>query len=336
MQAIAVERGLTPAQLEDRIVPDLDLDERGSRVLDFGPRQFRVAVGADLKPMVRDAEGKLRPDLPRPGVKDDSVKATAAVAEWKLLKKQLREVLKVQAARLGQAMVSGRRWPVADFESLVVRHPVMGILARLLLWGGWDKEGKLVRTFRVTEDRTYADVHDRECGLGGVAGVSIVHPLHLSEEERSAWGQVLGDYEVIPPFPQLGRGVHTLEPGEREATLLTRFSGPRIPARTMVGILDRLGWVRGGSAGGGLTNEHYKIYSEAGVAAVLRYTPGVPPGYLEGWEDQEVRDCFFVSLAGADSAAWFNPGRALPLGSVDPLLMSEVLGALTVLASKGG
>src|SRR5262249_26446208 len=45
MEAIAAARGLTRAELEDRIVPDLDLDERGSRVFDFGPRRFTVALG---------------------------------------------------------------------------------------------------------------------------------------------------------------------------------------------------------------------------------------------------------------------------------------------------
>ena len=40
-------------QLEDRIVPDLDLDEHGGRTFDFGPRQFRVVLGPDLKPLDR-------------------------------------------------------------------------------------------------------------------------------------------------------------------------------------------------------------------------------------------------------------------------------------------
>ena len=40
----------------------------------------------------------MKDDLPKPGAKDDADKATAAVADWKWLKKQLREVVKVQAA----------------------------------------------------------------------------------------------------------------------------------------------------------------------------------------------------------------------------------------------
>ncbi len=57
MEAIAQDRGLTRDQLADRIVPDLGLDERGSRVLDYGPRQFRLVFGPNLKPRLRDEQG---------------------------------------------------------------------------------------------------------------------------------------------------------------------------------------------------------------------------------------------------------------------------------------
>ena len=77
-----------------------------------------------MKPMVRDEAGKLKDDLPKPGAKDDPALAGAAVDEWKRLKKQIREVVKVQAERLEQAMVTGRRWKPDDFESLLVRHPL--------------------------------------------------------------------------------------------------------------------------------------------------------------------------------------------------------------------
>src|SRR5206468_4848230 len=88
MEAIAKDRGLSRAELEDRIVPDCDLDDRGRRIFDFGPRQFRSALGPEMKPMVRDEAGKLRDDLPKPAAKDDPARAAAGVEEWKPLTKQ--------------------------------------------------------------------------------------------------------------------------------------------------------------------------------------------------------------------------------------------------------
>ena len=333
MAAIAQDRGLSRAELEDRIVPDCDLDEQGTRVFDFGPRQFRFTLGPELKPMVRDAAGQLRDDLPKPAAKDDPAQATAAVVEWKRLKKQVREVAKVQAERLEQAMVTGRRWTPAEFESLLVRHPLMINLVRLVLWGGSDEAGKLVATFRVTEERDYADVHESAYRLDGIAKVGVVHPLHLTDEQRSAWGEIFADYELIPPFPQLGRRVHRLEPDELNAREILRNKGIKIPAVTLVGILERHGWSRGIPQDAGIFHEHSKPFEGANVTAVIEYG-GIPIGALTDWDDQEVERCFFVP--GLYSPQVYPEHKhAMPLGEVDPVVVSEVLGTLGVLSSKG-
>jgi hypothetical protein len=332
MEAIAADRNLTRAQLEDRIVPDCDLDERGSRVFDFGPRQFRFVLGTEMKPMVRDPDGKLKTDLPKPGAKDDLALATASVEAWKLLKKQVKEVAKLQAERLEQAMVTGRRWIPSDFETLLVRHPLMTNLVRLLLWGGYDESGRLLRTFRVTEERDYADVNESTASLEGLAKVGVVHPLHLSDAERSAWGEIFGDYEIIPPFAQLGRPVHRLEPEERKAKELVRNKGLRLPAITLVGLLDRHGWARGIPQDAGIFSEHSKAFEGANVTAVIQYD-GIPIGGMIDWDDQEVDTCFFVPGI-YQPKGYPDHKKALTLGQVDPVVISEVLATLGALAAK--
>jgi hypothetical protein len=293
MEEIAKERGLTRAELEDRIVPDCGLDERGSRVFDFGPRRFEFLLGGDMKPMVREPGGKPRPDMPKPGARDDAALAARAVAEWKLLKKQVAEVAKIQAMRLEQAMVTERRWSRDDFERLLVGHPLMRHLVRLLVWGAYDDAGALRATFRVTEDQTYADERDEAFDLGPYAAVAVAHPLALAAEQRSAWGELLGDYEIVPPFPQLGRPVHGLEGAERSANEIDRFKAIAIPPQSLVFTLEKLGWERGIPQDGGVFFEHSKPFYGANVTAVVEYD-GVPVGYMEGWDDQHVTRCFFV------------------------------------------
>ncbi len=333
MEAIARDRGLSRSELEDRIVPDCDLDESGGRDFDFGPRQFRFALGGDMKPMVRDEAGKLKDDLPKPGAKDDPALAGAAVDDWKRLKKQVREVAKVQAERLEQAMVTGRRWSPADFEALLVRHPLMINLVRLVLWGQYDETGKLVSTFRVTEERDFADVDESPYRPDGLAAVGLVHPMHLTDEQRSAWGEIFGDYEIIPPFPQLGRTVHRLEPGEENATEILRNKGIKVPESALVGILERHGWDRGLPGGRGFFHEHSKPFDGANATAVIQYD-GIPIGDMVDWEDQDVEKCFFVPGIYTPRS-YPEHKNALPLGAVDPVVISEVLGTLGALASKG-
>ena len=333
MEEIAKERKMTRAQLEDRIVPDCGLDENGTRTFDFGPRTFTFVLGAELKPMIKDADGKVRKDLPKPGAKDDAAKAEAAVAEWKLLKKQLREVGKIQVARLEQAMVTGRSWSIEEFESLLVRHPLMTNFARLVIWGGSNGKGKRVKTFRVTDERDYADAEDEETTLDGIETVRILHPLELTDAEKAGWGEVFGDYELIPPFPQLGRDTYGLEKGEAGKKELVRFAAVTVPALALVGTLDRLGWLRGSPEDAGVFYSHSKPFYAAEVTAIVTY-PGVPIGYMDGWEDQKIEAVYFLSGI-VEGDALFDRRAKIKLSDVEPIVLSEVLRDLTQVAAKG-
>ncbi|MCI0702460.1 MAG: WGR and DUF4132 domain-containing protein [Planctomycetia bacterium] len=333
MEAIAKEKGLTRAQLEDRVVPDCDLDERGNRIFDFGPRQFRFVLGPEMKPMIKDADGKVKTDLPKPGTKDDAPKANEAVAAWKLMKKQIKEVAKIQAHRLEQAMVTGRRWPIDDFQTLLVKHPLMINLVRLVLWGGYDKSGRLSATFRVTEDQSFADPNDGEFKLKELDTVGIVHPLHLSDEQKSAWGEIFSDYEIVPPFPQLGRSIFRLEKDEENALELTRFAGVTLPAPSLVFGLENLGWVRGYGGDGGSFHEHSKPFPGCNVTAVVNYEGSVGFGYIDPNETITFENCYFVDHIRGPATYAYNEKRT-ELGQVDPVALSEVINDLSTLAAK--
>lgn len=333
MDRIAEERGLSRAQLEDRIVPDCDLDARGQRIFDYGPRQFRFVLGPEMKPMVRDAQGKLKPNLPPATSKDDADKAAQALAEWKLLKKQVVEVAKVQAVRLEQAMVTGRRWPLAEFETLLVRHPLMTHLVRALIWGVYDRLGALSATFRVTEDQSYADATDETVDLISDATIGLIHPLDLSDEERAAWGEILSDYEIVQPFPQLGRSIQRLEAQELSATEITRFNELKIPAAALVFGLDKLGWTRDMPADGGGFCGHFKPFYGSNITAVIQYSDGVAPGWIVDAGDQQIRYVTFVP--GIRKAEyWPTHNDRLVLGGIDPVVISEVLNDMLYVASK--
>lgn len=334
MEAIAAQRGLSKEQLEDRIVPDLDLDAKGGRTFDFGPRQFRVVIGPELKPMVREGGGKVKADLPAPGVKDDKEMAEAAVAEWKLLKKQLREAVKVQAVRLEQAMILSRRWTLADFETLLVKHPLQINLVRRLLWGGYDAGKKLVSTFRVDEDGVLLDEKDDPYPRENIVAVGLVHPLEISEAQRATWGQQFSENELVPPFPQLGRPVHHLQPEEVDAREMTRWKTSKVPGVSVIGTLEKSGWQRGNLHDHGDFYEYAKFFRDLQVTAVITVEPGLWAGNITLETEQSIPVCYF--LAGLEKPPSNHQQAAkLRLGDVNPVVMSEVIAELLALTDRG-
>lgn len=334
IQAIADERNLSPEQLADRIVPDCGLDADGKRTFDYGARQFTLIVDPELKPMIRGEDGKLKPDLPQSNRSDDAEKATIAQAEWKLIKKQVRSVAKLQSLRLEMAMMSRRTWTPDEFKLFLVDHPLMIHLVRSLVWCGYDAERNLQTTFRVTDEKDYATVDDEPISLDGFARVGLVHVLQLTQKEIAAWGQVLNDYDRLPPFAQLGRKTYALNPDEIEETEIIRYKDVSIEVTAFIGILQKLGWQRGVPQDAGIYYEHSKPFPEDNVTAIVQYE-GIPIGYLGGWDNQEIERCFLVPGVYKANEAYPKHEKRIPLGEVNRVIMSEVLRDLELIASKG-
>jgi hypothetical protein len=315
IKKIAKGLGLTRDQLSDRLVPDLGLEADGSLTLDYGPRSFRVGFDENLAPYVVDDDGKRRKALPKPGKKDDAI-ATESQKRWKALKKDARAVAKLQVQRLERAMCSRRRWSAKELRMFFIDHPLVVHLSRRLVWGTY-REGALSDTFRVAEDRTFTDADDAPWTLpDGADQLGIVHRMELSDNAVRRWGQLLGEYELVQPFPQLGREVYSLSPKQHTDDRVTTFDGARLTAPKLVFGLEKLGWQRYYASDGGAFWGHYREFADLGLVACVEYEGAVGMGYIEEGETLTLREIHFEPPARSGH---------LPLAQIDPIVISEVL-----------
>jgi len=229
----------------------------------------------------------------------------------------------MQAARLEQAMIAGRRWPLADFERVLVGHPVLRHLARLLVWGAWEAGDAPAVTFRLTDEGDLADEADRPVTLDRAPLVGVAHPVHLGRA-LAAWTEIVADYQLVQPFPQVARPVYAIGPDQREARAITAFAGIQVPAPALIGTLERRGWTPGAYESGSRTAEHRRGFPAAGLTAVARYQElDVSVPYEE--TSRSVQHCHFVR--GTD-----GEGGPIRLGEADPIAASEVLADLHAVA----
>ncbi len=335
LKNIARKRGLSRPELEDRIIPDFGLDNNGKRVFNFGPRQFELIIGSDCTIRIKDHQNNLRPDLPKPNAKDDPEKSSAALQAWKTLKSQLAAAAQTQALRLEQAMVTGRRWKRSDFERFLLNHPLMSNFVRALVWQAYSETGETMWTFRVSEDNLYTNVEDREVASEKVGFVSIAHPLAFDDSNREAWQQVLADYRLMPPFAQLSRPTFKLDQSENLATKLDRISDIAVPALSMISILERSGWLRGGVGDNGSVMNYYKHFPALNTTAIVLFDPGYSIGMMQEAEDQTVGGCFFIQgEVDSRSYYWSEPQEAMTLRDISPAMISEVITDMQKVATK--
>lgn len=320
---VAEGLGLTGDQLSDRLVPDLGLEPDGTTVIDYGPRRFTVGFDEQLRPFVLDADGKRRKDLPAPGVKDDQELAPAERKRFMALKKDVRTIASDQIRRLEAAMVSQRAWTAAEFRELFVRHPLVWHLVRRLVWLAEAGEGGEVTAFRVAEDRSLADVNDDEFVLAEDATVRLAHPLNLGESVAQ-WSELFADYEILQPFPQLGRAVRRLTPEEAKANRLERFEGCTVPVGRLLGLTKR-GWERGQPQDAGVERWFSKKLTE-GCYLVIELEEGIAVGMVNEFPDQTFEKVWLAASPGDYMPRWNNYTQLF--GSLDPVAASELLADL--------
>lgn len=320
MNEIAQTRGITAEQLADRLVPDLDLEDDGSKTLDFGPRSFRVGFDEALAPFVMDAAGTRLKDLPKPNSKDDAALATAATDTWKAMKKDARAVASIQLTRLELGMGNARRWSGEEFRAFFVEHPLLFHVVKRLVWAVFDGE-QPTTTFRVAEDRSYADRHDDACTVDDDARVGIAHRLHLTEADEQAWTRVFADYELEAPFAQLGREVFRLTDAERAANALTRYDGKKAETKKLLGLLSR-GWFKGPAMdAGGIFNLYKPL--EGGLSAAISMHDGLNAGGMDYVDPVQTLET--VDIAASRREWGEVRADAVPLGSLPAVVVSEII-----------
>ncbi|HEY7122779.1 MAG TPA: DUF4132 domain-containing protein [Ktedonobacterales bacterium] len=297
MAAVAARLGVSREELDDRIAPRLGFDERGERRLDYGPRQFTVRLGFDLKLSVFDDAGKRLTTPPRGGKRDEPVKYRAALETWQLLKKSLPNAIARQTERLEHALATQRAWTLERWRQLFHQHPLLRTFSTRLVWGVVAVDGSsYTLLFRPLEDGSFTDADDEQVSLPDEGQIRLVHPVELGEETLAAWLQHLSDYEITPPFPQLSRPMLTLADEQRDACNWEAYKGYMVPGKAFVERYRRAGWEPADEERGEGYNLIWKAFSAASVEALLEIGC-LPVGYEGGWPTPLIRLCF--ARAGA-------------------------------------
>ncbi|MGW6445823.1 WGR and DUF4132 domain-containing protein [Lentzea sp. NPDC055074] len=319
---IAAELGLSRDQLSDRLVPRLGLDDAATLVIDYGPRQFTVGFDEQLKPFVLDPDGKRRKDLPKPGAKDDQDQAPLEHKRFTALKKDVRTIASDQIQRLERAMVDQRTWSAEEFLTVLAAHPLLWHLVRRLVW--ITDEGE---SFRLAEDRTFADAEDDEFTLPDTATVRVAHAVDL-RATSAAWGEVFADYEILQPFPQLGRPVHLLSAPEDLLPRLKKYCDTPYPIGKILGLTKK-GWVRGTPQDAGVECWITRPFPDGG-ALVASLEPGIAVGAMDVFPEVGFSDVWF---SPSGHGTWSAPKGAPTTYEIDPITLSELFSELESLQS---
>jgi hypothetical protein len=295
LEQAGLERGLLPEQLADRLVPDPGLTADQFPLV-YRETEYAPFVDGDLELKLRTSGAKVLATLPKPATYEEKDLATA----WRSLRKQTNALLMEQARRMESAMVEGRTWSPAEVRSVLLDHPILGEIARRLIWAHGDQ------TF-VIDDGAFADADGTP-----VAVTELVKIAHPAEFDLTPWRDRLANLAIQQPFPQADR--------EAFADLsLDGILGRVVSTASLMGLARR-GWQWSEREQAGMRRSLWRA-AAGGHIVHLHIDPGSYAGAMTELQQTLVR-LEFSAPAGAPTSF-----AALPL-----IARSELLRDLARLA----
>lgn len=231
--------GLPRDEIEELAVPTYGLDEVGSGQEQLAGFTAELIVtgttGVELRWTKPD--GKRQSSVPQ-AVKEQHPEE---LKELNQAVKDIRKMLPAQATRIENLYLEQKRWPLATWRERYLDHPLIGTLARRLIW-------------KFTNgDRVAAGVwlEDRIAGVDGQtlewlnegAEVELWHPLYETSAGITRWRELLAEHQVQQPFKQAHREIYLLTDAERTTQVYSnRFAAHIIKQHQFNALCGTRGW----------------------------------------------------------------------------------------------
>jgi hypothetical protein len=332
MDEAAKRAGVTVADLQEISVPTFDLEEVGAQAVPIGEltATLRVITTSDVTVDLTGADSKLVKSLPA-AVKADPV-ASAAFKRLKDTAKAIAQALPVHRQRIESLYLTNRSWPLAVWRERYLDHPLIGTLARRLIWNVAGPDG--AARSMIWHDGALVDAQGgRVTDLPDDHIVTLWHPLEAPPEEVAAWRAFLMRHKVVQPFKQAHRELYPLTDAERATeTYSNRFAGHILRQHQSVALARLRGWRATLRINADAPNDeptHLRI-PDFGLAGEL-WTEKA------GGDDAEYTDSFAYVFISTDRVRFrqFTPaesamgagtlGDAINLARIPPRLFSEVM-----------
>jgi hypothetical protein len=235
----AGQAGMSLQEIEEVSVPTYGLQEVGVRRARLGEFGVELAVTGTSTTELRwiKPDGKRQKSVPK-AVKEHGAED---LKEIKASATDLRKMLPAQRDRIENLYLEQKTWAYPAWRERYLDHPVVGTLARRLIWKFTNEERAGASVFY--EGRIVGrDGHALDW-FGDSTSVELWHPMQEDPDEVLAWRDWLAELEIRQPFKQAHREVYLLTDTERTTrTYSNRFAAHVLKQHQFNALCAARGW----------------------------------------------------------------------------------------------
>ncbi len=234
--AAALREKLPVDEIEELAVPSYGLEEVGRLDTSFGEYRAELIIDGSSaglhwlkgdKP-VKSAPAAVRAEHP---------------AEYKELQASLKDInamLPAQRERIDALFLAQRSWPIATWRERYLDHPLIGAIARRLIWS-FTAKGKTIDG--IWHDGELVGLNAKPLNFKAEPTVSLWHPIGRAIDDVLAWRDWLERREVVQPFKQAHREIYLLTDAEiRTGTYSNRFAAHVLKQHQFNALCAARGW----------------------------------------------------------------------------------------------
>jgi hypothetical protein len=133
-----------------------------------------------------------------------------------------------------------KRWPMSVWRERYLDHPLVGTLARRLIWNFTTNGGTRAGAW---SGDCLVDVFDRPLEIRNDSEVELWHPIGRPVDDVLAWRRWIEAHEIRQPFKQAHREVYLLTDAERRTeTYSNRFAAHVLRQHQYNALCAARGW----------------------------------------------------------------------------------------------
>jgi hypothetical protein len=244
LNAAAAREGLPREEIEELAVPSYGLTDVGlleEPMGDFTARLSVRGVGDSELIFVRK-DGKLVKSVPA------AVKASHAeeLKDLKLAMKDIASMLPAQKDRIDAMFLDDKSWAFGVWRERYLDHPLIGVLARKLIWSICDTPQEKNAPWRSVTwlDGSLVNARGEAVAINAASAVvRMWHPIGSTQDEVLEWRQFFEDRQIKQPFKQAHREVYLLTDAERRtSTYSNRYAAHVIKQHQFHALAALRGW----------------------------------------------------------------------------------------------
>ncbi|MGK7906955.1 MAG: DUF4132 domain-containing protein [Synechococcus sp.] len=244
LTAAAEREELPREEIEELAVPSYGLAEVGIRREPLGDFTAELVVTGTSSTMLRwiKPDGKLQKSVPK-AVKDHYADA---LKELKLAAQDIQKMLPAQRDRIESLYLQQKTWDFATWQQRYLNHPLVGTLARRMLWQ-FESSGEseaLHHAVGIWLDGQLVNLNSQPIDwLNNSTQVRLWHPIAAAPQSIQAWRNWLLEREIQQPFKQAHREIYLLTPAEETTRVYSnRFAAHILKQHQFNALCRQRGW----------------------------------------------------------------------------------------------